>query len=74
MKVLKHVPWTYNFWCSMCKSNLEAEPADVMYTDYEEAGEWYVKCAVCEEKHVIDPARIPRAVQFEAVRFCKTPK
>ncbi len=69
MKVIKRVPWSYKFTCATCSSELEAEAPDVMYSNWEDGGEYYTKCGVCEDRHVVDSKKLPHEVAVDAVRF-----
>lgn len=69
MKVIKRVPWSYKFTCATCSSELEAEAADIDYSNWEDGGEYYTKCGVCEDRHVVDSKKLPHEVAMDAVRF-----
>lgn len=55
MKVLKRVEKTYQFTCSKCGSELEAEATDLKYRSWEtgdyDSSECYFVCEVCKQEH-----------------------
>ena len=78
MKILKRAVWTYVFTCRLCKSELEAEAADVKqgYFGANYGGDvpqrrFYVDCAVCGDTHQIHDSIVPPDVQ-EAAKIRQT--
>lgn len=70
MKVIERKPWSYSFTCRGCQSKLEAESSDVREGEFGSMGdydtEFYVRCTVCGDDHIIAASKIPRDVQHLA--------